>query len=225
MTESTGTGTCTSFNALKGFGFIDMGGVTVFVHHSQCEAGKQPKVGDVLTFSLEPRKNNPEQMQAKDVKGCTEMRQDPWAAQGWAGPVEGTGAHTGKVKNFGTKGYGFITMEDGVEMFFNVKECVGSKPAAGDIVKFDIGDSDRNPGQKQAVNVTGGSQPLDAPQGGGFGPMWGPDWGWGGGKGMWDGGKGFGGCGGWGGPPMKGGLKGGMMMANGPYGGKGFGKW
>ena len=57
------------------------------------------------------RKNNPEQMQAKDVKGCTEMRQDPWAAQGWAGPVEGTGAHTGKVKNFGTKGYGFITME------------------------------------------------------------------------------------------------------------------
>lgn len=42
---------------------------------------------------------------------------------------------------------------------------------------------------------------------------------------MWDGGKGFGGFGGgWGGPPMKGGLKGGMMMANGPYG-KGFGKW
>ena len=40
----------------QGFGFIDMGGVTVFVHHSQCEAGKQPKVGDVLTFSLEPRR-------------------------------------------------------------------------------------------------------------------------------------------------------------------------
>ena len=63
------------------------------------------------TCELRVRKNNPEQMQAKDVKGCTEMRQDPWAAQGWAGPVEGTGAHTGKVKNFGTKGYGFITME------------------------------------------------------------------------------------------------------------------
>lgn len=63
------------------------------------------------TCELLVRKNNPEQMQAKDVKGCTEMRQDPWAAQGWAGPVEGTGAHTGKVKNFGTKGYGFITME------------------------------------------------------------------------------------------------------------------
>lgn len=108
-------------------------------------------------------------------------------------------------------------------MFFNVKECVGSKPIAGDTVKFDIGDSERNPGQKQATNITGGSQPLDAPHGGcgGYGGMWGGggDWGWGGGfgKGMWDGGKGYG----WG---MKGGLKGGMMMAQGPYG-KGYGKW
>eukprot|EP00913_Durusdinium_trenchii_P036005 g33687.t1 len=47
MTEATGT--CTSYNTLKGFGFIDMGGVTVFVHHSQCEEGKQPK--RALTFT------------------------------------------------------------------------------------------------------------------------------------------------------------------------------
>ena len=62
-------------------------------------------------LDVAPRRNNPEQMQAKDVKGCTDVRRDPWAAQAWSGPVEGTGAHTGKVKNFGTKGYGFITME------------------------------------------------------------------------------------------------------------------
>lgn len=107
-------------------------------------------------------------------------------------------------------------------MFFNVRDCVGSKPIAGDKVKFDICDSERNPGHKQATNVTGGSQPLDAPHGvaggGGYGAMggaWGGDWGWGGGKGMWGGGKGWG---------MKGGLKGGMMMANGPYGKGGYGK-
>lgn len=41
----------------QGFGFIDMGGVTVFVHYTQCEEGKQPKVGDVLTFTLEPRRS------------------------------------------------------------------------------------------------------------------------------------------------------------------------
>ena len=79
-----GTGTCTQFNVMKaspvgmvcpirftrrdcvlgvhvqmrfcqGFGFIDMGGVTVFVHSSDCEPGKQPKEGDVLTFNYEPR--------------------------------------------------------------------------------------------------------------------------------------------------------------------------
>ena len=64
------------------------------------------------------RKNNPEQMQAKDVKGCTEARSNPWAGPSFTGPVEGTGAYTGKVKNFGTKGYGFITMEDRELDFF-----------------------------------------------------------------------------------------------------------
>ena len=74
-----GTGTCSQFNIMKafssctsvgfvalcsvhvqmsfcqGFGFIDMGGVTVFVHNTDCEPGKQPKEGDVLTFNYEPR--------------------------------------------------------------------------------------------------------------------------------------------------------------------------
>ena len=176
-------------------------------------------------------------MQARNVKGCTADRTtNSWGAPGFAGPVEGTGAYTGTVRSFGPKGYGFIIMEDGTDMFFNVKDCVGSKPVQGDKVKFDIGESSIKPGQKQAQNVTGGSQPLDMPFGG-YGPMmggWGPDWGggkgwkggWGGGCGGWDGGKGQGKWGGGGGGMKggpKGGLKGGMMMAGGPYGGKGFG--
>ena len=62
----------------------------------------------------------------------------------------GTGAHTGTVKSFGPKGYGFINMEDGKEMFFNVKDCVGSKPISGDTVRFDVVDSDTKPGQLKA---------------------------------------------------------------------------
>ena len=73
-----------------------------------------------------------------------------WGQPAFAGPVEGTGAYTGSVKNFGSKGYGFIVMEDGVEMFFNIKDCVGSKPVAGDTVKFDIEESPIKPGSKQA---------------------------------------------------------------------------
>lgn len=51
-------------SACQGFGFIDMGGITLFVHQSECEPGKVPKVGDVLTFQYEPRRQNPEQFQA-----------------------------------------------------------------------------------------------------------------------------------------------------------------
>ena len=89
-------------------------------------------------------------MQARNVKGCSAARTDVWGQPAFAGPVEGTGAFTGTVKNFGSKGYGFIVMEDGVEMFFNIKDCVGSKPTAGDTVKFDIEESPIKPGSKQA---------------------------------------------------------------------------
>jgi len=210
-----GTGTCTSFN-WKGFGFIDMAGTTLFVHQAECEAGKVPKVGDVLTFQYEQRRQNPEQFQAKNVKGCTGIAQPAWG-QPFTGPVDGTGAHTGTVKSFGPKGYGFINMEDGKEMFFNVRDCVGSKPIAGDTVKFDVADSDTKPGQLKATNITGGSQSLDTPH-----PGTKPSWdSWGGmgdmgaalgamaamfssmgGKGWASGGKGWGGKGGgkqWGG--------------------------
>ena len=43
-----------------------MNGTTVFVHQSECEQGKVPKVGDVLTFQYEPRRQNPEQWQADE---------------------------------------------------------------------------------------------------------------------------------------------------------------
>ena len=93
-------------------------------------------------------------MQARSVKGCSAARTDVWGQPAFAGPVEGTGAYTGSVKNFGSKGYGFIVMEDGVEMFFNIKDCVGSKPVAGDTVKFDIEESPIKPGSKQAGSHT-----------------------------------------------------------------------
>lgn len=89
-------------------------------------------------------------MQAKNVKGCTGVSESAaWGAP-FTGPVQGTGAHTGTVKSFGPKGYGFINMEDGKEMFFNVKDCVGSKPISGDTVRFDVVDSDTKPGQLKA---------------------------------------------------------------------------
>jgi len=85
------------------------------------------------------------------VKGCSADRV-AWGSSSFSGPVEGTGAFSGRCKSFGAKGYGFITMDDGTELFFNVKDCVGSKPAAGDILKFDMADSQLKPGNKEATD-------------------------------------------------------------------------
>ena len=85
------------------------------------------------------------------MKGCSADR-IAWGSN-FSGPVEGTGAHNGKCKSFGAKGYGFIIMEDGTEVFFNVKDCVGSKPAAGDILKFDVAESTMKPGSKEAEGM------------------------------------------------------------------------
>ncbi len=46
-------------------------------------------------------------------------------------------------------------MDDGTELFFNVKDCIGSKPAAGDILKFDMADSVMKPGNKEALRDKG----------------------------------------------------------------------
>lgn len=45
-----------------------MGGVTLFVHFSECEPGKQPKEGDILTFEYEPRRSG-----SFGVGGCLEL--------------------------------------------------------------------------------------------------------------------------------------------------------
>jgi cold shock CspA family protein len=181
------SGTVKSFNPMKGWGFIDVGGSDVFVHIKDCIGG-QPKEGDVLTFDLEPRQSNPEHMQAKNASGGTGPRtQGPFT-----GPVEGTGAYTGTVKAVGSKGFGFITCEDGSDVFMHHRDYVGSKPVVGDKVKFDIVPSESRPGDRQAKNITGGTAPLDPPfsamMGKGWGPAWGAPMGKGGYGGGYDGG-------------------------------------
>eukprot|EP00933_Yihiella_yeosuensis_P060140 TRINITY_DN6219_c1_g3_i1.p1 TRINITY_DN6219_c1_g3~~TRINITY_DN6219_c1_g3_i1.p1 ORF type:complete len:266 (-),score=70.59 TRINITY_DN6219_c1_g3_i1:205-900(-) len=70
-------------------------------------------------------------------------------------------ALTGTVKAFGAKGFGFVTQADGSDIFLHIKDCVGSKPVIGDVVKYDAEPSATRPGTMQAKNVTGGSAPLD----------------------------------------------------------------
>ena len=52
----------------------------------------------------------------------------------------------GTVKFFnGSKGFGFITPEDGKELFFHISEVQGMEPRDGDKVEFEIGQGQKGP--------------------------------------------------------------------------------
>eukprot|EP00913_Durusdinium_trenchii_P013441 g12621.t1 len=107
------TGRVKSFNGAKGFGFIDCGtGVDVFIHikdtlhqgevsffwQDDCVDGNQPATGDVLQFDLEPSKSKPGQMQAKNVRGGTAVKEQPGAEP--FQKVQSLGTRQGPVKTF-----------------------------------------------------------------------------------------------------------------------------
>lgn len=62
---------------------------------------------------------------------------------------------TGTVKFFNaTKGFGFITKDDGNDIFFHVTEVQGPEPQDGDKVEFEVGEGNKGPCALQ-VKVTG----------------------------------------------------------------------
>mmetsp|Transcript_71994 Transcript_71994/g.203323 ORF Transcript_71994/g.203323 Transcript_71994/m.203323 type:complete len:195 (+) Transcript_71994:40-624(+) len=188
------SGTVKSFNAQKGFGFIDFEGTDVFVHMKDCQGGC-PQPGDTLHFDVEDSATKPGSKKASNVTG----------GGGAMRGVKGSGACQGPVISFNpVKGFGFIQYQ-GTDVFVHVNDCKGGAPNQGDVVAFDIEDSATKPGTKKASNVTGGTGSLQDAKGGGkgdwgYGPMWGGKGGWGGGPygGGWGNGGAGGGGKGWG---------------------------
>eukprot|EP00441_Pelagodinium_beii_P042852 CAMPEP_0197634016 /NCGR_PEP_ID=MMETSP1338-20131121/10238_1 /TAXON_ID=43686 ORGANISM="Pelagodinium beii, Strain RCC1491" /NCGR_SAMPLE_ID=MMETSP1338 /ASSEMBLY_ACC=CAM_ASM_000754 /LENGTH=131 /DNA_ID=CAMNT_0043205803 /DNA_START=1 /DNA_END=396 /DNA_ORIENTATION=- len=96
------------YNDMKGYGFIDVGSESYFMHSSDITGGT-PKEGDSVWFDIVPSEKDPSKMAAKNVVGGTGYPIGKGGGKGWGmdmwGPYGG-GKGWGMDMWGGGKGWG-----------------------------------------------------------------------------------------------------------------------
>jgi CspA family cold shock protein len=141
-----GTGTVKWFNPTKGFGFItqDDGGADLFVHRREV---REPfdgilTEGDKVSFE--------ETMTPRGAAASNVMREG--IASNRAAGLKGT------VRRFSPeKGYGFITLDGGQDVFVHRDHIRGGTLREGDRVALDTIDTQKGPAARN-VTVEGGAE-------------------------------------------------------------------
>eukprot|EP00747_Dinoflagellata_sp_TGD_P033763 gnl/TRDRNA2_/TRDRNA2_136829_c2_seq1.p1 gnl/TRDRNA2_/TRDRNA2_136829_c2~~gnl/TRDRNA2_/TRDRNA2_136829_c2_seq1.p1 ORF type:complete len:174 (-),score=25.37 gnl/TRDRNA2_/TRDRNA2_136829_c2_seq1:3-524(-) len=164
-----------SFFPASRYGFITWEGKDIFYHIKQC-GEFPPQKGDIVKFDLAPCDQKPGEQMAVNVTGGTG---GAWLGERWVGlniggepniGKIGDGAYRGTVKSFSKFGWGFITEAiTGTEYFVHINDCI-SRPVVGDQVAFNVAPcGGKRPNDTKAIDVSGGTAPLDDGKGKGKG--------------------------------------------------------
>eukprot|EP00930_Biecheleria_cincta_P026424 TRINITY_DN18627_c0_g1_i1.p1 TRINITY_DN18627_c0_g1~~TRINITY_DN18627_c0_g1_i1.p1 ORF type:complete len:653 (+),score=127.05 TRINITY_DN18627_c0_g1_i1:33-1991(+) len=154
-----------AWNSEKGFGFCSVeGSGDIFVHIADCR-GAQPMVGDTLWFDVEQgtKKDGSLNLKAKNVMGGTGAVVGGSAASTAPAITPGSGPMRGLLKSWNAeKGFGFLHAEGCAEIFVHIADCIGSQPAVGDTLTFELEQGTKKDGSTnfRAKNVKGGSMSV-----------------------------------------------------------------
>jgi len=79
-------GTVKWFNDMKGYGFIDVGSESYFMHYTDITGGT-PQENDKVWFDIQPSEKDPSKMAAKNVVGGTGFPMGKGGGKGWGMPM------------------------------------------------------------------------------------------------------------------------------------------
>tara|TARA_B110001452_G_scaffold264842_1_gene268529 strand:- start:83 stop:658 length:576 start_codon:yes stop_codon:yes gene_type:complete len=156
------TGTAMRWNAQKGFGFIkpDDGGDDLFAHASGITDGSMLAEGSTVSYVKQYDDRKGKERAEEITGGCEEPEWD--GEEGGGGGVTGPppeGFMQGTAKFWNTKGYGFITPDDGgADVFVHFSQIEDGNALAEGAVCHYVKEFDADRGKERGVQVRGGFQ-------------------------------------------------------------------
>ena len=164
------TGTAMRWNAQKGFGFIkpDDGGDDLFAHVSGITDGSMLAEGSTVSYVKQYDDRRGKERAEEITGGCEEPEWDEEAGEGGVTGPPPDGMLQGTAKFWNSKGFGFITPDEGgPDVFVHFSQITDGNALAEGAVCHYVKEFDEVRGKDRGVQVVGGFQEQRRSQGGG----------------------------------------------------------